>query len=138
MMWICNELTQLDFISSEILKLSKSKKIAFHASMGAGKTTLIKSICEQLKVVDVVKSPTFSIVNEYISEINGKVYHFDFYRLDDKREAFDIGIEFYFDSSSYCFVEWPSMIEDLLPNDFDHIYIDVENELRIIKLVLND
>ena len=137
-MWICNELTQLDFISSEILKLSKSKKIAFHASMGAGKTTLIKSICEQLKVVDVVKSPTFSIVNEYISEINGKVYHFDFYRLEDKREAFDIGIEFYFDSSSYCFVEWPSMIEDLLPNDFDHIYIDVENELRIIKLVLND
>ena len=138
MMWICNELTQLDFISSEILKLSKSKKIAFHASMGAGKTTLIKSICEQLKVVDVVKSPTFSIVNEYISEINGKVYHFDFYRLEDKREAFDIGIQFYFDSSSYCFVEWPSMIEDLLPNDFDHIYIDVENELRIIKLVLND
>ena len=138
MMWICNELTQLDFISSEILKLSKSKKIAFHASMGAGKTTLIKSICEQLKVVDVVKSPTFSIVNEYISEINGKVYHFDFYRLEDKREAFDIGIEFYFDSSSYCFVEWPSMIEDLLPNDFDHIYIDVENELRTIKLVLND
>ena len=137
-MWICNELTQLDFISSEILKLSKSKKIAFHASMGAGKTTLIKSICEQLKVVDVVKSPTFSIVNEYISEINGKVYHFDFYRLEDKREAFDIGIEFYFDSSSYCFVEWPSVIEGLLPNDFDHIYIDVENELRIIKLVLND
>ena len=138
MMWICNELTQLDFISSEILKLSKSKKIAFHASMGAGKTTLIKSICEHLKVLDVVKSPTFSIVNEYISEINGKVYHFDFYRLEDKREAFDIGIKFYFDSSSYCFVEWPSMIEDLLPNDFDHIYIDVENELRIIKLVLND
>ena len=138
MMWICNELTQLDFISSEILKLSKSKKIAFHASMGAGKTTLIKSICEQLNVVDVVKSPTFSIVNEYISEINGKVYHFDFYRLEDKREAFDIGIEFYFDSSSYCFVEWPSMIEDLLPNDFDQIYIDVENELRTIKLVLND
>ena len=138
MMWICNELTQLDFISSEILKLSKSKKIAFHASMGAGKTTLIKSICEQLKVIDVVKSPTFSIVNEYISEINGKVYHFDFYRLEDKREAFDIGIQFYFDSSSYCFVEWPSMIEDLLPDDFDHIYIDVENELRIIKLVLND
>ena len=137
-MWICNELTQLDFISSEILKLSKSNKIAFHASMGAGKTTLIKSICEQLKVVDVVKSPTFSIVNEYISEINGKVYHFDFYRLEDKREAFDIGVESYFDSSEYCFVEWPSMIQDLLPNDFDHIYIDIENELRIIKLVLND
>ncbi len=138
MKWICNELSQLDGISSEILKLIKGKKIAFHASMGAGKTTLIKSICEQLKVIDVVKSPTFSIVNEYISEINGKVYHFDFYRLEDKREAFDIGVESYFDSSEYCFVEWPSMIQDLLPNDFDHIYIDVENEQRIIKLVLND
>ena len=138
MLWICDELSQLDYISSEILKLSKSKKIAFHASMGAGKTTLIKSICEQLKVLDVVKSPTFSIVNEYISEINGKVYHFDFYRLEDKREAFDIGVESYFDSSEYCFVEWPSMIEDLLPDDFNHIYIDVENEQRIIKLVFND
>ena len=93
MKWICNELSQLYVISSEILKYSRSKKIAFHASMGAGKTTLIKSICEQLKVIDVVKSPTFSIVNEYISEINGKVYHFDFYRLEDKREAFDIGVE---------------------------------------------
>ena len=138
MLWICDELSQLDYISSEILKLSKSKKIAFHASMGAGKTTLIKSICEQLKVLDVVKSPTFSIVNEYISKINGKVYHFDFYRLEDKREAFDIGIESYFYSTAYCFVEWPSMIEDLLPDDFDHIYIDVENEQRIIKLVIND
>ena len=138
MKWICNDLSQLYGISSEILKLSNSKKIAFHASMGAGKTTLIKSICEHLKVIDVVKSPTFSIVNEYISEINGKVYHFDFYRLEDKREAFDISVESYFDSSAYCFVEWPSMIEDLLPNDFDHIYIDVENEQRIIKLVFND
>lgn len=138
MKWICNELRQLDSISSEILKLSKSKKIAFHASMGAGKTTLIKSICEQLNVIDVVKSPTFSIVNEYISEINGKVYHFDFYRLEDKSEAYDIGVESYFDSSAYCFVEWPSLIGDLLPSDFAHIYIDVEKEKRIIKLVLND
>lgn len=138
MEWICNELSQLDGICSEILRLSKSRKIAFHANMGAGKTTLIKLICEQLKVIDVVKSPTFSIVNEYISEINGKVYHFDFYRLGDKREALDIGVESYFDSSAYCFVEWPSIIQDLLPDDFDHIYIDVENEKRIIKLVSND
>jgi tRNA threonylcarbamoyladenosine biosynthesis protein TsaE len=89
-------------------------------------------------VIDVVKSPTFSIVNEYISEINGKVYHFDFYRLEDKSEAYDIGVESYFDSSAYCFVEWPSLIGDLLPSDFAHIYIDVEKEKRIIKLVLND
>ena len=138
MKWICQDLSQLDEISAEILKLSKSKKLAFHASMGSGKTTLIKSICKQLCVIDVVKSPTFSIVNEYISEINGKVYHFDFYRLEDKLEAYDIGIESYFDSSAYCFVEWPSIIEDLLPSDFVHIYIDVENKKRIIKLVFDD
>ena len=138
MEWICTDLSQLDSISAEIIKLSKSKKIAFHASMGAGKTTLIKSICKELKVIDVVKSPTFSIVNEYISEINGKIYHFDFYRLEDKSEAYDIGVESYFDSSAYCFVEWPSLIGDILPSDFAHIYIDVEKEKRIIKLVLND
>ena len=137
MKWICNELSQLDGISSEILKLSKSKKIAFHASMGAGKTTLIKSICEQLKVTDVVKSPTFSIVNEYISEINGKVYHFDFYRIIDEQEVIDIGVQSYFDSSAYCFVEWPTMINDLT-FDFDHVYIELENNNRIIKLVSND
>ena len=138
MEWICTELSQLDSISTEIVKFSNSKKIAFHASMGAGKTTLIKSICKQLNVIDVVKSPTFSIVNEYISEINGKVYHFDFYRLEDKSEAYDIGVESYFDSSAYCFVEWPSLIGDILPSDFAHICIDVEKEKRIIKLVLND
>ena len=80
MKWICKELSQIDKISSEILMLS-NKKIAFHGNMGVGKTTLIKSICKMLNVIDVVKSPTFSIVNEYISEINGKVYHFDFYRI---------------------------------------------------------
>ena len=136
MIWICKELSQLDKISSEILMLSK-KKIAFHGSMGVGKTTLIKSICKKLNVLDVVNSPTFSIVNEYISEINGKVYHFDFYRIIDKQEIIDIGIQDYFDSSAYCFVEWPTMIDDL-PFDFDHIYIELENNNRIIKLISND
>ena len=136
MKWICKELSQIDKISSEILMLSK-KKIAFHGSMGVGKTTLIKSICKKLNVLDVVNSPTFSIVNEYISEINGKVYHFDFYRIIDKQEIIDIGIHDYFDSSAYCFVEWPTMIDDL-PFDFDHIYIELENNNRIIKLISND
>ena len=138
MEWYCSRIDDLSQISADILANCQSTKLAFHGSMGAGKTTLIKHICQQLNVIDVVSSPTFSIVNEYISELNGKVYHFDFYRLEDKREAFDIGVESYFDSSAYCFVEWPSMIEDLLPDDFDHIYIDVENKQRIIKLVFND
>ena len=136
MIWICKELSQLDKISSEILMLSK-KKIAFHGSMGVGKTTLIKSICKKLNVLYVVNSPTFSIVNEYISEINGKVYHFDFYRIIDKQELVDIGVQYYFDSSAYCFVEWPKMVDDL-PFDFDHIYIKLENNNRIIKLISNE
>ena len=136
MIWICKELSQLDKISSEILMLSK-KKIAFHGSMGVGKTTLIKSICKKLNVLDVVNSPTFSIVNEYISEINGKVYHFDFYRIIDKQELVDIGVQYYFDSSAYCFVEWPKMV-DYLPFVFDHIYIKLENNNRIIKLISNE
>ena len=136
MKWVCKELSQIDKISSEILMLSK-KKIAFHGNMGVGKTTLIKSICKMLNVIDVVKSPTFSIVNEYISEINGKVYHFDFYRIIDKQEVIDIGVHSYFDSSAYCFVEWPTMINDL-PFDFDHVYIELENNNRIIKLVSHD
>ena len=105
--------------------------------MGVGKTTLIKSICKMLNVIDVVKSPTFSIVNEYISEINGKVYHFDFYRIIDEQEVIDIGVQSYFDSSAYCFVEWPTMINDLT-YDFDHVYIELENNNRIIKLVSHD
>jgi tRNA threonylcarbamoyladenosine biosynthesis protein TsaE len=138
MNWKCNTLSEIDGIASEILNCCSTKKLAFHAPMGAGKTTLIKSICKQLHVEDVVKSPTFSIVNEYLSRINGTIYHFDFYRLEHMQEAIDIGVDTYFDSSSYCFVEWPSKIGDLIPDDFAHVYIDLENEKRIIKLVLND
>jgi len=138
MKWICETLADLDEISRDILSNCTSRKIAFHAGMGAGKTTLIKSLCKALKVIDVVKSPTFSIVNEYISESNRLVYHFDFYRLNNKQEAIDIGLETYFNDSSYCFVEWPSVIGDLLPSDFNSIYIEVEEEKRIIKLLLND
>lgn len=138
MNWICENLSELDAISAEILNLCPDKKIAFHAPMGAGKTTLIKSICKLLNVEDVVKSPTFSIVNEYLSEINGTIYHFDFYRLEHKQEAIDLGLDTYFDSSAYCFVEWPSTIGDLISDDFIHVYIDLENEKRLIKLVYND
>ena len=114
-----------------------TKNLILTGMMGVGKTTLIKSICKKLNVLDVVNSPTFSIVNEYISEINGKVYHFDFYRIIDKQELVDIGVQYYFDSSAFCFVEWPKMVDDL-PFDFDHIYIKLENNNRIIKLISNE
>ena len=136
MKWICNTLEDLDQISKEILDHCTSKNIYFHAQMGAGKTTLIKSMCKHLKVVDVVKSPTFSIVNEYISEVNDLIYHFDFYRLKHPQEAFDIGLETYFDKSSYCFVEWPSEINNALPPDASNIYIELDGEKRIFKLVV--
>mgnify|MGYP001195115043 FL=1 len=138
MKWICENLADLDEISRAILANCSSRKIAFYGEMGAGKTTLVKLLCKHLKVIDVVKSPTFSIVNEYISESNQTVYHFDFYRLNSKQEAIDIGLDTYFNDSSYCFVEWPFVIGDLLPSDFNSIHIEVEEEKRIIKLSLND
>lgn len=138
MQWTCKNKEDLDLISSEILNRCHSKKIAFHGSMGAGKTTLIKHICKQLEVIDVVNSPTFSIVNEYISRMNQTVYHFDFYRIENKQEVVDIGIDTYFDDSAICLVEWPSKIGDLLPPDFAHIHIHQEDDKRIIKLEPND
>lgn len=137
MEWSCSRLDDLAQISAEILASCQSTKLAFHGEMGAGKTTLIKHICRQLEVVDVVKSPTFSIVNEYISRSNQMVYHFDFYRIENKHEAMDIGIDTYFYSHSFCFVEWPSMIQELLPKEFVHIHIQLDGTKRIIKLETN-
>lgn len=97
---------------------------AFYGKMGAGKTTFIKAICEALGVEDVVTSPTFAIVNEYKAPA-GAVYHFDFYRIKNLREAYDIGCEEYFYSGSPCFIEWPELIEELLPDDTVEVRIDV-------------
>ena len=139
MKWYCHQPSELDNISAQILSLCSSKNIAFHAPIGAGKTTLIKALCKQLKVIDVVKSPTFSIVNEYLSDSNTLVYHFDCYRLKNKFEALDIGIETYFeDKSAYCFIEWPQVIQELLPLDLAHVFIQLNDQQRIINLVLND
>lgn len=91
---------------------------AFYGKMGAGKTTFIKALCEALGVDDVVNSPTFSIVNEYRSDTTGElVYHFDFYRINKLEEVFDMGYEDYFYSGARCFIEWPELIEELLPDD---------------------
>ena len=91
---------------------------AFYGNMGAGKTTFIKAICEELGVDDVINSPTFAIINEYRSAETGElIYHFDFYRINKLSEAEDIGTEDYFYSGALCFIEWPEKIEDLLPGD---------------------
>ena len=105
-------------------EMGENSVFAFYGKMGAGKTTFIKAICEALGVEDVVTSPTFAIVNEY--KVNEEsVFHFDFYRIKNLREAYDIGCEEYFYSGSPCFIEWPEMIEELLPEDTVKVHIDV-------------
>ncbi len=97
---------------------------AFRGSMGAGKTTFIKAICEELGVEDVINSPTFAIINEYRSMTTGElIYHFDFYRINKLSEAEDIGTEDYFYSGAICFIEWPEKIEELLPGDVMNVTI---------------
>ncbi len=118
-------LSELPHAAKNILNFSGSNKILlFYGDMGAGKTTLIKSLCEQLGVTDIVTSPTFSIVNEYAGA-ETKIYHFDFYRLKNQAEALDLGYEEYFYSDAWCFIEWPEKIPDLLPDNFVHVTIQV-------------
>ena len=100
---------------------------ALYGKMGAGKTTFIKAVCEELGVSDVITSPTFAIVNEYRSDIAGElIYHFDFYRIDRIEEAYDFGYEEYFYSGNLCLVEWPEKIEELLPDDTMTVRIRVD------------
>ena len=102
--------------------------MAFRGEMGAGKTTLIRAICDALGVTDTVTSPTFAIVNEYRGEGIPPVYHFDFYRIDRIEEAFDFGYEEYFYGGDLCLVEWPEKIESLLPDDAMTVRIEVTGE----------
>ncbi len=107
---------------------------AFYGKMGAGKTTFVKAICEELGVTDVINSPTFSIINEYRSEETGELmYHFDFYRINKVEEAFDFGYEDYFYSGALCFIEWPELIEELLP--FDVVKVTIEEKEDGSRLV---
>lgn len=104
--------------AKEILESLEGRTIvAFRGEMGAGKTTLIREICDQLGVTDTVTSPTFAIVNEYKDREKRPIYHFDFYRIDRIEEAFDFGYEEYFYSGDLCLIEWPEKIEPLMPNE---------------------
>ena len=122
----------------DILKQAEPHRVfAFDGQMGAGKTTFIKKLCEQMGTTDVVNSPTFAIVNVYDVEqpYQGEVYHFDCYRLKDIREAIDFGAEDYLYSGNYCFIEWPKMIEAILPEDTVYIRITPkENGDRLLTI----
>ena len=110
------------------------KVFAFYGKMGAGKTTFIKAVCEELGVTDVINSPTFAIVNEYVDGRGEPIYHFDFYRIKREQEALDIGFEDYVYSGNVCFMEWPEMIENILPDDTTKVTIeeDTEGSRRIV------
>ena len=130
------DLSQLDEVAKDVLSVFSSGRVfALEGQMGAGKTTFTKSLCKALNCKDNVCSPTFAIVNVYLSPKAGEIYHFDFYRLEDVSEAVQIGTEEYFYSGSYCFLEWSERVLPLLPEDVITIKIDVvsENE-RLISV----
>ena len=108
-------LEQVPEIAKEILECVNAKILLFYGEMGTGKTTLIKELVKQLGVVENVSSPTFSLVNEYLSNKKETIYHFDFYRIENEGEAYDMGIEEYLFNDKWCFIEWPGKVENLLP-----------------------
>ena len=127
------KITSLDHIHEAakefIAAMGDNTVFAFYGKMGAGKTTFTKAICEELGVTDVINSPTFAIVNEYRSDTTGElIYHFDFYRIKKLEEVYDMGYEDYFYSGAECFIEWPELIEDLLPEDCTKVTITVEED----------
>ena len=129
-----NNENELDFISKEIIEKFKSKVFLFYGEMGVGKTAFIKSICNHLNVIDVVSSPTFSIVNQYVNDQDEFMYHFDFYRTNNKNEIFDIGYEEYLFSDSFCFIEWPERLDNLLPNKYLEIKMKLRDGNRVIRI----
>lgn len=134
-------LLEIDQIAQKIITFAtenenrkKIKVWLFEGEMGAGKTTLIKAICKQLEVSDTVQSPTFSLVNQYQTQKNETIYHFDFYRIKDETEAMDMGYEEYFYDDKYCFVEWASKIPSLIPDKHLKISIFLELTDRLIVI----
>ncbi len=109
--------------------------LAFYGEMGAGKTTLIKEICKILGVRDITSSPTFALINEYLTQKDERIYHFDFYRINHLEEAYDLGYEDYFYSNSLCLIEWPEKIESLLPDKHIKLEINiVETNYRVVEI----
>ncbi len=128
-------LADLHQIAKEVISTAENKTLLFYGQMGVGKTTLIKELCKELGTKDVTSSPTFSIVNEYHTADGQIVYHFDFYRIEDENEAYDIGIEDYFYSDAWCLIEWPENIQNLLPLKTTEVHLtQLEDGRRNIQL----
>mgnify|MGYP002514848263 CR=1 FL=1 len=118
-----------------IAAMEDNTVFAFYGKMGAGKTTFIKAVCEELGVTDVINSPTFAIVNEYRSDETGElIYHFDFYRIQKIDEVYDMGYEDYFYSGALCFIEWPELVEEVLPEDSIRVTIEEQEDgTRVVR-----
>ena len=132
-----NSLDELHEAARQMVQaMGEHTVFAFYGKMGAGKTTLIKALCDVLGVSDMVNSPTFSLVNEYRSDTTGElIYHFDFYRIKKIEEVYDMGYEDYFYPGALCFIEWPTLIEDLLPGDAVNVNIEeMEDGSRVVSL----
>ena len=131
-----SSLDKIDEAAAQFVgKMGDKKVFVFYGKMGAGKTTFIKAICEKLGVKDVINSPTFAIINEYQDGKGAPIYHFDFYRINKEEEAYDFGYEDYFYSGNVCFIEWPEMISDLIPEDAVEVHIDeVDNSARQVTI----
>ena len=131
-------LNELTTIAQEVVNNAQNKVLLFNGDMGVGKTTLIKEICKILGVDDVAHSPTFSLVNEYKTINNETVYHFDFYRIEDEEEAYDMGVEDYLYSNNWCLIEWPENVKNLLPLDAVEVKIMLlDDGQRNIQLKTN-
>jgi tRNA threonylcarbamoyladenosine biosynthesis protein TsaE len=138
--FVCKHVDELGNIAARILNLFPDERIfIFRGELGAGKTTLIKAFCKELNVSSPTNSPSFAIINEYTTSDSLKLYHFDFYRVKKLEEVYDIGYEEYFFNGNYCFIEWPEIIEDILPKQYLEIKIewDLSNDSRSISLLKN-
>lgn len=134
---VIDSLSDLDSVAEAVLQtLNGRNVVAFFAPMGAGKTTLISAIMDKLGSADIVTSPTFALVNQYYTDAKDAVYHFDFYRINNLSEAFDMGYEEYFYSGDLCLVEWPEKIEPLLPDDTMVVKIEILGE-SVRKFILS-
>ncbi|MBS9767406.1 MAG: tRNA (adenosine(37)-N6)-threonylcarbamoyltransferase complex ATPase subunit type 1 TsaE [Flavobacteriaceae bacterium] len=131
-----NSLADLPKVAEQFMTdFSEHRLFALIGEMGAGKTTFVKAICDYLGVEDAVSSPTFSIVNEYTTAENDTLFHFDFYRLNDEQEALDFGVEEYFDSGEFCFMEWTEKIPSLLPEESVEVKIEeIDGGVRLITV----
>lgn len=131
-----DNIADIDFVAAELLKEFEGQRVfAFFGEMGAGKTTFIQALCRELDVIEVVNSPTFTIVNEYHTENGNSIYHFDFFRIKKIEEVFDFGYEDYFYSGDYCFVEWPELITDILPDNAVLVKITIDQGgTRILEI----